>query len=281
MTDIVNRLFLYTICVFLWGGVNAAQAAKEPITLIFGVAPQQSPSEVAHLWNPLFSYLTQKTGYRFQFRTAREVAVYDQRLDKGEFDISYMSPYHYTVVHKHVGYEVFAKEKDRKLKGIIITRKDSTYKTIEDLQGAQIAFPGPLAIAATILPLAQLKKDGIKVKPVYVASHDSVFKTVIKGLYPAGGTIERLYESLEPEQRDQLRILWQSSTYTPHAIAAHPRVPTEVVEKIKTALLAMEQDPVGRQVLTHLTFKGIVSATDAEYADMRALGDIVKEITKQ
>lgn len=274
-----KKLFLQMVGAFLWLCGTAAQATPEQTTYVFGVAPQQSPSDLVHLWNPLVAYLEKKTGYRLKLRTARDVTVYEQRLDKGEFDIAYMNPYHYTLVHKTIGYEVFAREKDRQLKGIIITRKNSQYNAVKDLQDQQIAFPGPRAIAATILPLAQLRKEGIKVKPIYVASHDSVFKTVLKGVYPAGGSIEALYEALKPAQRDQLRILWRSSGNSPHAIAAHSRVPKAVVHNIKTALIALEQNPRGRELLATLNFKGIVSASDADYADIRALSDVVKEIT--
>lgn len=274
-----KKLIFIIFMVFLSSHAGVIAAAPSKVAIIFGVPPQQSPSELAHLWNPFFTYLSEKTGHPFQFRTARDLYTYEHRLDKGEFDISYMNPYHYTVVHKTVGYEAFAKEKERRLKGIIVTRKDSPYKTIEDLQGLQIAFPGPVAIAATILPLAHLKKAGVTAKPVYVSSHDSVFRTVAKGLYPAGGTIERLFESLDPELRNQLHILWHSKAYTPHAIAAHPRVSKALIEQVKNVMLTMDQDPRGRELLHNLTFTGFSAATDAEYADMRALSDMVKEVT--
>lgn len=56
-----KKLFLQMVGVFLWFCSTAAQATPEQTTYVFGVAPQQSPSDSARLWNPLFAYLEQQT----------------------------------------------------------------------------------------------------------------------------------------------------------------------------------------------------------------------------
>lgn len=45
------------------------------------------------------------------------------------------------------------------------------------------------ACAASVLPRAALKEVGIAFGPRYVRSHDSVYRTVAQGLYPASGGI--------------------------------------------------------------------------------------------
>lgn len=97
--------------VFLCFCNAAAQASPAQITYVFGVAPPQPMSDSARLWNPLVTYLEQQSGYRLEFRTGRDVTVYGQRLDKGELDISYKNPYHYTLVPKTIGYEVFTQRR--------------------------------------------------------------------------------------------------------------------------------------------------------------------------
>lgn len=243
----------------------------------FGVVPQQSASNLAQLWTPLFQLLTEKTGHEFEFHTARDLNSYEKRLDTGEFDIAYMNPYHYTVVHKSVGYNVFAKEKNRRLKGIIVVRQDSPYRNLSDLRGSVIAFPGPSAFAATLLPLAEFRKLGVAVTYEYVSTHNSVYLSVDKGLYVAGGSIRSFFEHLDPALAGDLRVLWESDGYTPHAIAAHPRVPTQVLAKIKHAMFELENEAAGRQALNRINFNGIVPAKDAEYEDIRAIGDYIVE----
>ena len=70
---------------------------------------------------------------------------------------------------------------------------------------------------------------------------------------------------------DQLRILWTTPPYTPHAIAAHPRVPGDVVTKVQAAMTAMAEDPIGAHLLDGIKFKGIKPAENGEWDDVRAL----------
>lgn len=265
----VGTVFASLILLFASCWVSSPAASGAPLT--FGVVPQQSASELARLWTPILRHLENETGYRFKFTTAKDIPTFERRVAAGEYDFAYMNPYHYTVFHRSPGYAVFAKERDWKLTGIIVVRKDSVYTSIDQLNGAAIAFPAPAAFAASVLPHAALQRAGVRITAKYVASHDSVYRAVVKGLFPAGGGIERTFETIAPDVRDQLRILWKTPAFTPHAIAAHPRVPAAVVTRIGQAMYKMDQDPAGRALLKAIGFKGIAPARDDEYDDIRAL----------
>jgi phosphonate transport system substrate-binding protein len=269
----MSRLLVVLACVLHIGaGYAATGASPAPASLTFGVVPQQSASTLAQLWTPILQYLSKQTGYSLPFKTAPDIPEFERRLAAGEYDLAYMNPYHYTVFHRSPGYQAFAKEKDRRIQGILVVRKDSPYQRPEDLAGQTLVFPAPAAFAASVLPRVSLTRQGIAFTAKYVASHDSVYLAVAKGLYPAGGGIKRTFDTIAPETRDQLRILWTTDAYTPHAIAAHPRVPAAVVRKVQEAMTAMHQDPQGRALLEASGFQGIAPAQDAEWDDIRALG---------
>ena len=81
----------------------------------------------------------------------------------------------------------------------------------------------------------------------------------------------RTFNGLEPEIRKQLRILWTSDPYTPHALATHPRVPADMVTAILAAMQQLDNDEQGRELLKQINFKGIVAANDADWNDIRTL----------
>ncbi|HED14336.1 MAG TPA: hypothetical protein ENI62_11905, partial [Gammaproteobacteria bacterium] len=109
----------------------AAQSPGQPVTLSFGIVPQQSASKLAGLWTPILNYLGEQTGYRIRFKTAQNIPTFEQRLATGEYDLSYMNPYHYTTFHRTPGYEVFARARDKRIKGIIVVRKDSRINNLQ------------------------------------------------------------------------------------------------------------------------------------------------------
>lgn len=245
-------------------------AAAQTITV--GVVPQQSAAEMAKAWVPLLVYLEERTGLRLNFETAKNIPTFEMRLAKGEYDIAYMNPYHYVVFHAAPGYNAFACEKDRKIQGFIVVPKASPATRLEDLAGMTLAFPAPAAFAATILPLAHLKALNIPVTPTFTSSHDSVYLGVSRGFFPAGGGINRTFENIPQEVRANLRILWKSPFYTPHALAAHPRLRPEITRKLQAALLALDTDPRGRELLAGIGFKGFEEGRDADWNDIRKLG---------
>ena len=213
------------------------------------------------------------------FGTGKDIPTFEERLRKGEYDLAYMNPYHYTVFHETTGYRAFAKARDKKINGILVVRKGDGITDISQLQGATLAFPAPAAFAASILTRAYLRDQGIEFTPKYVASHDSVYRSVAKGLYPAGGGIVRTLRNMSADVSEALDILWQSSDYTPHAFAAHPDLDADLVKSIQKAMVEMEHTEQGERLLAAINFRGIVAAEDADWDDVRALN--IKQLESQ
>ena len=248
-------------------------------TLSFGIVPQQSASKLAKLWTPIFNYISRESGVDIRFATTKNIPVFESRLAKGEYDFSYMNPYHYTVFSQIPGYRAFAHQKNKKIKGIIVVKKDSDISSLHELDQQSLAFPSPAAFAASVLPQAQLQRDNITYQPRYVSSHDSVYLAVSRGLFLAGGGVLRTFNNTDAEVRDNLKILWTTKTYTPHAFAAHPRVPQEKVEKVRRAFIRMNDSEEGQALLRSINFKGMQAAENGDWDDVRGLGiDLLKQL---
>ena len=248
---------------------NALPSQQPDLNL--GIVPQQAASKLARLWTPIIIYVQGETGVRLRFKTAKDIPTFEQRLLAGEYDLAYMNPYHYTVFSQKPGYRAFAKEGEKRLKGIIVTHKDSTLRQLEGLEGMTLSFPSPAAFAASTVPRAFLRKEGIDITPKYVSSHDSVYRTVAAGIYPAGGGVLRTFNNVDEDIRNQLRILYTTDGYTPHALAAHPRVPMRQIALIRDCLIAMNDDAEGSALLKTINFSSVVDADHADWGDVRAL----------
>ena len=246
-------------------------AASAKGVVIFGVVPQQAADKLALIWKPFLTYLSEKTGRTIKFESAPDIESFDKRTANGEFDLVYMNPMYYTEVHASVGYQVFAKEKDTQLKGMLVVQKNSSYQKLEDLAGKTVVFPGPIAFAATVLPLLEFKAKGISVTPVYIGSHEGVYNDVARGMHAAGGGVAKTLAQTDTVVRDELRVLWSSDTYTPHPFAAHPRVDHALVEQLAKIMFDLDQDEHGKKLLKELRFRGFVAAQDIEYEKLKTL----------
>lgn len=258
--------------VLLMAAAIVCHAAEPRPRLSFGFVPQQSASTLAQQWSPALEHIGREAQIELVFRTAPDIPEFERRLAAGEYDLAYVNPYHYVVFSRDPGYRAFAKERDRRLRGILVVRKDAPITELADLEGATLAFPAPAAFAATLLVQAHLHARGIAFEPRYVSSHDSVYRSVALGLYPAGGGIERTLANVDTAVSNELRVLWRSPGHTPHAFAAHPRVPAALVQSLGIAMQQMTDTAEGKALLQAVEFKGIDPAGDSDWDDIRQLG---------
>ncbi|MBI3574604.1 MAG: phosphate/phosphite/phosphonate ABC transporter substrate-binding protein [Gammaproteobacteria bacterium] len=245
-------------------------------TYSFGIVPQHKAANLAAWWVPLLQYLSARTDLQFEFRTARDIPTFEQQLAQGEYDFAYMNPFQYVLFQQKSGYRALARQRAHGLRGIVVVRADSPYRTLQDLEGQALAFPAPGAFAASLLTRAQLRAEGIRTTSSFVVAHDSVYYGVVNRLFAGGGGVPETLDRLDPAVRAQLRVLWTSAEYTPHAFAVHARVPTGVAEILRQALIETSRDPHGKRLLAAAGFQELMAASDEEYESVRKLAPSIR-----
>ena len=263
----IRRIVLFATLGLLQLFWQPSAVAKSD--LAFGVVPQQSASRLAKIWGPVLDHLSEETDYRLHFNTAKDIPTFEACLAKGAYDLAYMNPYHYTTFHQVAGYEAFARQAKKRLRGLIVVRKDSGIHRLEDLDHQPIAFPSPAAFGASVIPRAEMTSRDMAIRPAYVKSHDSVYRAVVAGLFPAGGGVLRTFNNVPDKIKSQLRVLYKTDAYTPHAFAAHPDLDKDHVTAIADAMLGIAfKKP---ELLKALGMAGFESASNADWDDVRSL----------
>lgn len=247
---------------------SSEQGANPEVT--FGIVPQQSASRLARMWGPVLDELSSRTGVSFRFRTTKDIPTFEACLAVGAFDFAYMNPMHYTIFSQEEAYRAIAHQEGKRLKGVMVARADSGFSDLASLAGQKIAFPSPGAFGASILNRASLQKSGVEFTPSYVKSHDSVYRAVAAGLMAAGGGVTRTWNAVDPEVRAQLRVIYETDAYTPHAIAVHQSVAEDLAQVVQEEMLFLaETHP---ELVKGIGMKGVVRAKDSDWDDVRALG---------
>ncbi len=244
-------------------------ANPDPTVLTFGIVPQQSASRLAKIWGPLIAELGAEAGVSFRFQTTKDIPTFEACLAAGAYDIAYMNPMHYAIFSREADYRAIARQSKKRLKGVIVARADSGIEDLQDLVGAQVAFPSPGAFGASILPRSTLTGQGVEFEPNYVKSHDSVYRAVAAGLFPAGGGVTRTFNSVDPEIRASLKIIYETEGFTPHAIAVHPHIDGELSSRIQAALMRLAASHP--ELVKNIGMNGFELGADEDWADVRGL----------
>lgn len=245
-----------------------------------GVIPQQKPSVITENWSPIVKALAETTGVTLNIQPSPDIPTYEQQVQKSEYDFIYTNPYMFVQLAEPAGYKAFANAKGKKIKGILVVQKDSPFQSKGDLADKIVSFPKG-AFAADYLLRASLKHDGIVVKPEWSRTHDQGFVEVMRGKFAACGGVMQTFNSCNPEVKDNLRILWTSPGYTPHALAVNPRVPAATVEKVKKAFLAMSSDPNQVKMFKALEMEeGLQTAQNSDWNDVKELAPFIKAVSE-
>jgi phosphonate transport system substrate-binding protein len=272
MRKIVNKSKGITVCVVLcFALLFSAHHAFAADVYSFGVVPQFEQRKLHAIWKPIIDELEKRTGLHFNLVTTLQIQDFEKEFIAGKLDFVYMNPYHILKAADVQGYIPLVRDKVL-LRGIVVTRKDSPIKNVSELNGKEVAFPSPNAIGACMLVRAELERRyNVKVVPLYVKTHSSVYLHVAKDLTVAGGGVEKTLQEQDQSIRDSLRILYTTTSFPPHPVAALPRVPKEVREKVRRAFIDMYATKEGKELLSKVPIKEVISTSIDDYKVMREL----------
>jgi phosphonate transport system substrate-binding protein len=99
-----------------------------------------------------------------------------------------------------------------------------------------------------------------------------VYAAVAAGIHAVGGGVKRTFAATPENVRSQLRVLWTTPGFTPHAFAYHPRVPNDLVARLQAAVAQLVDQPRDATAFDKIKFKGLMPAVDTDWNDIRALG---------
>jgi len=247
--------------------------AEKRTVFTIGIVPQFEIRHIRKIWNPIFKVIEKKTGYKLKFKGSPTIGDFGKELTAGYFDFAYMNPYQLLLSNKSQGYIPLIRDTGRQLQGIIVVKRNSAIHSVKELANKKIAFPSPNALGASLLIRADLSNNfKLDFKPVYVKTHSSVYLNVIVAQTDAGGGVQKTLNQQKENIKGALRILHRTPKFAPHPLAAHPRVPVRVREKIAKTLIEIGNSITGKELLSKIPIKKIGAARINDYSDLKNLG---------
>ncbi len=272
MPLLTRRLFA---CVATLATAFLGVAATAQPVYNFSPVNQHSLQLSAAYWNPILEYVSARSGVKLQLKLGRTSAETTAGVLAGEADFAFTN-HLFSPERMKLGWTVFGRRNVPSISGQIIVPAESPYRTLADLAGKPIAFPGPEALVAYKLTYAQLLAQKVEVTPVFAGNLDAAFSQMLAGRAVAMGTNSQMVTEYSAREGRTFRVLWTSPRLNDLALMASPRVPKAQVQAVAKAFLGMHLDPAGKQVLDQAAQViqakdpvSFVAATDADYAAYR------------
>lgn len=270
-------LLLAILLVLIFMVPRALAQTTSPLVATYQFAPvaQHSLQLTAAYWNPILEYVSTKSGIRLNLRLARTSAETTAAVVAGEADFAFTN-HLFSPERVSLGWKVFARRQAPMVSGQIIVPAESPVRSLSELAGKDIAFPGPEAFLAYIVTYAQLVERQVPVTPKFGGNLDGAFSLMLSGRAAAMGSNSQMVAEYAARANRQFRVLWSSPSFNDLALMASPRVPASAIKTVRKAFTTMHKDPAGRKILEGaanvvqarepVTF---VDASDADYAAYR------------
>ncbi|MFM2029559.1 MAG: hypothetical protein RL517_750 [Pseudomonadota bacterium] len=223
------------------------QSAVKPLSV--AIVPQLPRAATYAKWSPLLEVVGRNTKQCFELVIPETIPAFEKILLKGEPDFAFVNPYHEVMAKKRKGYIPLLIDGSTKLTGILVVQAKSPIKTVQELQGKEVAFPAPNAFAASLLIRAELAKMGIQIKPKYLKTHASSYRAVAMGELVAAGGVNNTLLREEQSLRESLRILYETAGYAPHPFVVNPRVPVALRKEIAASIISLANTAAGLKML--------------------------------
>ena len=228
----------------------AALAAPARAQSAYGFSPvnQYGINVTAAYWNPIISYVSEKSGVRLDLKIGRTSADTTSYVLAREVDFAFTN-HLFSPEREKMGWKVFGSRNIPPIQGQIVVPADSAITELAQLAGQEVAFPGPEAVVGYKFPYAHLLSRGIDVLVVFGGNHDGAFSQMFSGKVKAVGAVSALAEGYARRENKKFRALWTSEPVHDLALMVSPRVPASDLKAVADAFLGMAADPRGREVL--------------------------------
>ena len=241
-------------------------------TLRFGIQPILGPSATVKLMQPLVNYLSEKLNLKVIQVIPPDYASTIEYLRTGQIDIAALGPLEYIKAQEEAEIIpiVIPTIAGRAVQqSVIITRKDSGIKGLDNLKGRTFAFVDRDSAIGYLIPQALLLEHGIDPDKdlkgtIFLGRHDRVFLNVINGQVDAGAMAKSLYNYLF-RPGDQIMVLAESEEIPQGPLVVSNKVDLELVKRIKELLVNLYVSQDGYRILRHCQiFDGYLEVVSTE-----------------
>jgi phosphonate transport system substrate-binding protein len=241
----------------------------------FGLTPVFLTNDL-ELLARLRHYLQRRTGYSVRLVTKRTYQEITSLLISGQLDAAWICGFPFVAYKPQLALVAVPVWQGKPLyRSYLITGRDRTAQSLEDLKGDVHAFSDPDSnsgwlVTATALAKRNQTPDRFFGQTIFTWGHRNIVRAVASGLAASGSVDGYVYEVMretEPDLIERTRVVSQSELlgFPPIACAAglasDPRI-----KLFQQALVGMAEDEDGRRVLRILRLDGF-SVEDASLFD--------------
>lgn len=276
------RLFLSAVAVVIAALAVPAMGRAEGGEIRFGLTAVVV-RENLQFFDRWADYLSRRIGHPVRFVQRRSYGEISDLLAANEIHLAWICGYPFVRVRDPEYLELLAVPMFRGsplYRSYIITHRDNSAQSIEDLAGQVFAYSDPDSNSGYLVPRSILARRGFDPDSFhrltfFTYSHAETVEAVAKRVADAGAVDSYVWEFLattRPDLTARTRILMKSGQFGFPPVVVRRDLDPALRGRIQDALLGMADDEEGRALLARLALDGFTTAKPSLYDSIRLLG---------
>lgn len=264
---VIRGLALPVVIILALAAVGAACGGGEKETLVIAVQPSATQGELSAQASELEEFLEERVDADIELRFPTTYAGVIEALRFGHADAAFMSAWPASLASKHADAEVVLAEVrdvtigDDKVQepfyySYWVVRADSSYKSLEDLEGEDVAFPSQLSTSGYVAPVARLVQLGLideasesQADPddyfgsvLFAGGYSQAWEALKAGQVEVSVIAGDVPEDLYREVLDNSKILEEQGPIPSHAVVFSKDLEEPLRSDLQEALLELGED---------------------------------------
>ncbi|WP_172252105.1 phosphate/phosphite/phosphonate ABC transporter substrate-binding protein [Saccharibacillus deserti] len=278
-------------------GKTAEGYTPKELTVQF--VPSQNAETLEAKAKPLEKLLGDKLGIPVKVSVSPNYNTIIEAMSAKQVDVGFLPPNAYVLAHdvrksadlllqaQRYGVEEATgaptEEKVDFYKSLILVKKDSGIKTLEDLKGKKMGWQDVTSSAGYVFPAAAMIKEGLDpakdVEGVTLKGHDQAVLALLNGQVDAVAVFQDARNTVKgdvPDVFDKTEILFSTDPIPNDTVSVRSDMTDEWKTKISDAFIALGEDPEGQKIINDVyTHVGYVKGDDANFKIVRESAEAV------
>jgi phosphonate transport system substrate-binding protein len=255
-------------------------------TLRIGLIPEYDIFSQKKRYEPLGAYLAEKIGVKVELKILTRYGNIIDNFRAERLEGAFLGSFTGALAIRRLGVEPLARPELKNgtstYYGMVFVRKDSGIDTAEEMKGKRFAFVDKATTAGWLLPLYYFHENGIKNycawfgEWYFAGTHEGAIYDVLNRRADIGAAKNTVFERLAASDArigKELKVLTTSPKVSENALVVSRNMEESLRMALKDALLQMDQDPRGQQVLQDFGAARFIETSVNDYAPVFRYAD--------
>lgn len=263
------------------GGAHgtAPEARPRRTQVVLGLIPELNLFKQKARFTLLGEYLARKIGVPVRFTILSRYGNILDSFQSDHLDGAFFGSFTGALAIEKLGVVPLARpvnlDGTSTYHGYLFVRKDAGIHGAEGMRGKRMAFVDRATTAGYVFPLAWLRERGLRGdrgffgESWFGGSHDAAIFAVLDRKADVGAAKHSVYDRIRgenPRVDKELLILASSPPVPSNGLCVRPDMEEDLREALRRALLDLEGDPAGAQVLRQFGALRFIATTAGDYA---------------